>query len=192
MGSFVGLVFWGRVSLYSPGCPGTHFVDQADLELTEIHLPLPPECWDWRPAPPHPACIIFCTNQKLTLGLQKWALSLRMTSFLSHPSVIQVWLSVGKQAESRVTMVFSRHELHHPVWTRGDLLCTSSGLNKTTGSIFFLAFYQQFWQNSELVTGVIKKDFWVVAVVNTVTFCRIVYQHKWLPSCRNLRSLLAY
>jgi hypothetical protein len=24
--------FWG-VSLYSPGCPGTHFVDQAGLEL---------------------------------------------------------------------------------------------------------------------------------------------------------------
>jgi hypothetical protein len=26
-------VFRDRVSLYSPGCPGTHFVDQADLEL---------------------------------------------------------------------------------------------------------------------------------------------------------------
>jgi hypothetical protein len=26
-------VFWDRVSLYSPGCPGTHFVDQAGLEL---------------------------------------------------------------------------------------------------------------------------------------------------------------
>ena len=27
------LVFGDRVSLYSPGCPGTHFVDQVDLEL---------------------------------------------------------------------------------------------------------------------------------------------------------------
>ena len=27
------LLFWDRVSLYSPGCPGTHFVDQAGLEL---------------------------------------------------------------------------------------------------------------------------------------------------------------
>jgi hypothetical protein len=27
-----GLVFWDRVSLYSPGCPGTHFVDQAGLK----------------------------------------------------------------------------------------------------------------------------------------------------------------
>ena len=24
----------------------TCFVDQARLELTELHLPLPPECWD--------------------------------------------------------------------------------------------------------------------------------------------------
>jgi hypothetical protein len=27
------LVFRDRVSLYSPGCPGIHFVDQAGLEL---------------------------------------------------------------------------------------------------------------------------------------------------------------
>jgi hypothetical protein len=26
-------VFLDRISLYSPGCPGTHFVDQAGLEL---------------------------------------------------------------------------------------------------------------------------------------------------------------
>ena len=30
---FFFLVFPDRVSLYSPGCPGTHFVDQAGLEL---------------------------------------------------------------------------------------------------------------------------------------------------------------
>jgi hypothetical protein len=28
----------------SPGCPGSQSVDQTGLELTEIHLPLPPEC----------------------------------------------------------------------------------------------------------------------------------------------------
>jgi hypothetical protein len=33
---FVLLVFQDRVSLYSPGCPGTHFVDQADLELRNL------------------------------------------------------------------------------------------------------------------------------------------------------------
>jgi hypothetical protein len=33
---FIYLIFWvfrDRVSLYSPGCPGTHSVDQAGLEL---------------------------------------------------------------------------------------------------------------------------------------------------------------
>jgi hypothetical protein len=30
---FVFFVFQDRVSLCSPGCPGTHFVDQAGLEL---------------------------------------------------------------------------------------------------------------------------------------------------------------
>jgi hypothetical protein len=31
--TFFFLVFRDRVSLYSPGCPETHFVDQAGLEL---------------------------------------------------------------------------------------------------------------------------------------------------------------
>jgi hypothetical protein len=30
---FCFVCFWDRVSLYSPVCPGTHFVDQAGLEL---------------------------------------------------------------------------------------------------------------------------------------------------------------
>ena len=38
------LVFQDRISQCSLGCPGTHFVDQADLKLTEICLPLPPKC----------------------------------------------------------------------------------------------------------------------------------------------------
>jgi hypothetical protein len=33
--------FQDRVSLYSPGCPGTRLASNS-----EIHLPLPPECWD--------------------------------------------------------------------------------------------------------------------------------------------------
>ena len=33
--------FRDRVSMYSPGCPGTHSVDQAGLN-SETHLPLPP------------------------------------------------------------------------------------------------------------------------------------------------------
>ena len=39
---FVCLFFRDRVSLYSPGCPGTHFVDQADLELRN-----PPASASW-------------------------------------------------------------------------------------------------------------------------------------------------
>jgi hypothetical protein len=31
--------FRDRVSLYSPGCPGTHFVDQAGLELRNPPAP---------------------------------------------------------------------------------------------------------------------------------------------------------
>ena len=39
--------FQDRISLCnSPGCPGTHLIDQAGLELTDACLPLPPECWD--------------------------------------------------------------------------------------------------------------------------------------------------
>jgi hypothetical protein len=33
---FLFLVFRDRVSLYSPGYPGTHFVDQAGLELRNL------------------------------------------------------------------------------------------------------------------------------------------------------------
>lgn len=32
--------------LYSLGYSGTCFIEQADFELTEIHLSLPPEQWD--------------------------------------------------------------------------------------------------------------------------------------------------
>jgi hypothetical protein len=42
----IGLLFQDRVSQHSSGCPGTQYVDQDGLELTEIHLPLPPECRD--------------------------------------------------------------------------------------------------------------------------------------------------
>lgn len=35
--------FRDRVSL---ALAGTHVVDQSDLELVEVHLPPPPQCWD--------------------------------------------------------------------------------------------------------------------------------------------------
>lgn len=37
-------VVWGRLSLCSPGCCGTFYLDQTDLELTD--LPLPCEFWE--------------------------------------------------------------------------------------------------------------------------------------------------
>ena len=41
------LVFEDGVFLCSsPCCPKTSPLDQGGLELTEIHLSLPPECWD--------------------------------------------------------------------------------------------------------------------------------------------------
>lgn len=38
--------FWKCVSMFSSGCPGAHYVDQTDLQFTEIKLPFPPENWD--------------------------------------------------------------------------------------------------------------------------------------------------
>ena len=35
-------LFWDRVSLCSPGCPGTHFLDRDDLKLRD----LPTKCCD--------------------------------------------------------------------------------------------------------------------------------------------------
>jgi hypothetical protein len=42
---FFFLAFQDRVSLYSPGCPGAHFVDQAGLELRNLPASAS-ECWD--------------------------------------------------------------------------------------------------------------------------------------------------
>jgi hypothetical protein len=36
--------FFDKVSLHSPGFPEAHYLDQADLKLTEIHLQ-PSKCW---------------------------------------------------------------------------------------------------------------------------------------------------
>lgn len=33
------------------GWPGTCFVDHVGLELTEVQLPLPLKCWDYRCGP---------------------------------------------------------------------------------------------------------------------------------------------
>lgn len=45
------------LSVYSPGCSGTQYVDQADPELAEIHLP--PKGWGWRYALPRLESVLF-------------------------------------------------------------------------------------------------------------------------------------
>lgn len=39
---------WNSISLYSPGYPRTHTINQADLKRTEICLPQLTKCWDER------------------------------------------------------------------------------------------------------------------------------------------------
>jgi hypothetical protein len=48
-------IFHERVSLCGSDCAAIHFLDQAGLGLSEINLPLPPECWDQRCVPLLPA-----------------------------------------------------------------------------------------------------------------------------------------
>ena len=50
---FFSLIFRDRVSLYSPGCPGAHFVDQAGLELRDPRI---------KGVRHHARLFFFCTN----------------------------------------------------------------------------------------------------------------------------------
>lgn len=43
---FILFYFWESISLYSFGCPGTHYVDQTSLNLTDICLSLTPKSRD--------------------------------------------------------------------------------------------------------------------------------------------------
>jgi len=61
----------------SPGCPGTHSVDQTGLELTETCLPLPPKYWDQRGAPLccHLVFVLLFLSQALTALVNLTSLS---------------------------------------------------------------------------------------------------------------------
>lgn len=48
------LFFQDKISLCSPGGPGTCSVNQVDLRCKDLLLLLPPTCWVWRCAPPGP------------------------------------------------------------------------------------------------------------------------------------------
>lgn len=58
------------VPMQSSGCPRTHFVDPVSLELTEIYMHMPPECWDLRCASPHSVYLLFKFQQLLSLHLK--------------------------------------------------------------------------------------------------------------------------
>jgi hypothetical protein len=64
---FVCFVFWDRVCLYNPGCPGTHFVDQAGLELRNLAA-----------SASQVLRLKVCTT---TPGLGLWSLEWLLTSF---------------------------------------------------------------------------------------------------------------
>lgn len=56
--AFVG----DRVSLYSPGWPKTLCIDQVGIQHIEIHLSLPPKCWDLK------TCATAAWQQNLIQG----------------------------------------------------------------------------------------------------------------------------
>lgn len=54
-----GVDFWDRISLCVPSYPGTSSVDQTDLQLTKIYLPLSLQSWNERCEPPLPDDFLF-------------------------------------------------------------------------------------------------------------------------------------
>jgi hypothetical protein len=58
-----------KVSLNSPGCPRTHFVDQAGFELTENSLPLPPSAWHETLSQKKNNVFIYKNNRNIKLDI---------------------------------------------------------------------------------------------------------------------------
>ena len=83
--------------------------NHAGLELTDIHLPLPPKCWNQRHTPPHLASISVFRNLCFFLSpLLKIYLFFMCTSFWLHVclqsrSLLEMLLHISLQ------MVVSRH-----------------------------------------------------------------------------------
>ena len=57
-----------NITMY-PYLAWTTFIDQTSTNLTETHLLLPSDCWAWRHASPHRACLHLFWGQR---QCQKW------------------------------------------------------------------------------------------------------------------------
>jgi hypothetical protein len=104
-GFFVFAVLWDRVSLCSLDWQRACYVGQAGLELTELHMALPPECWNQRPVPPHTASD-FSSRPDPSSCL----------SVLSFP--LQVWLAASTKLKLRHGVFTDDHlsELNLSFW----------------------------------------------------------------------------
>lgn len=47
----------------------SHYVSLAGMELPEIHLPLPPKCWNQSHVPPHQAPTFFLETESHCVAL---------------------------------------------------------------------------------------------------------------------------
>jgi hypothetical protein len=63
-----------RVSLYSPGCPGTHSLDEAGLQLRDSELRVPP------------------VSASQVLGLKAYATTAQHYSFPQYPSLLSFFI----------------------------------------------------------------------------------------------------
>ena len=98
--SYQDLIFFfrDRVSLYSPGCPGTHSVDQAGLELRDL-----------------PA------SASQVLGLKAWATTVQLGGYYLRIDLDRIecmgWDGTGQEGTGWEGMEGTkRDELSHPDW----------------------------------------------------------------------------
>jgi hypothetical protein len=103
---FVCLFFRDRVSLCSPGCPGTHFIDQAGLELRNL------------PASASPVLgLKACATTPGWIFFFNWIFSLFTFQMLS-PFLVPLW----KTSSGKLDFYWMPHTTTVRMWTR-VLLC---------------------------------------------------------------------
>ena len=121
-------MFWDRVSLYSPGCPGTHSVDQAGLELRNPPasasqvLGLKVCTNNWPVSPVDWGASIYTSSERSP----EFQISLQMV--VSHHVVAGIW-TLDLRKSSRVLLPtepshqprgpFSRLSFLLPLWVPG-------------------------------------------------------------------------